>query len=136
MVEQIRPNAAEELKEVVAWAAAEETPLEILGAGTKRAYGRPVEAATQVALDGLAGISLCKPEELVISAGPRTPLAEIEALLSSRTSWTLAFEPPDYGALLGGEAGRARWAACSPAIGRATAVKAGARVTICSTSRR
>ena len=44
MTQQIRPSTAEELREIVASAAAEETPLEILGAGTKRDYGRPVEA--------------------------------------------------------------------------------------------
>ena len=105
MPERIRPNTADELKEVVAWAAAEETPLEILGAGTKRAYGRPVEAATQVALDGLAGIGLYEPAELVMSARAGTPLAEIEARLAE-SHQQLAFEPPDYGALLGGEPGR------------------------------
>ena len=105
MPERIRPNTADELKEVVASAAAEETPLEIIGAGTKRAYGRPVEAATQVALDGLAGIGLYEPAELVMSARAGTPLAEIEARLAE-SHQQLAFEPPDYGALLGGEPGR------------------------------
>ena len=105
MAQQIRPSTAEELRELVAWAAAEETQLEILGAGSKRGYGRPVEADTQVALTGLAGIGLYEPAELVMSAKAGTPLAEIEARLADNHQ-QLAFEPPDYGALLGGEAGR------------------------------
>jgi glycolate oxidase FAD binding subunit len=105
MTQQIRPSTAEELREVVAWAAAEEAPLEILGAGTKRTLGRPVEADTQVALTGLAGIGLYEPAELVMSAKGGTPLAEIEARLADNHQ-QLAFEPPDYGALLGGESGR------------------------------
>jgi glycolate oxidase FAD binding subunit len=102
MAQQIRPNTAEELREVVAWAAAEETPLEILGGGSKRTFGRPVEAGTRVALAGIAGIDLYEPAELVMSAKAGTPVAEIEARLADNHQ-QLAFEPPDYGVLLGGE---------------------------------
>jgi glycolate oxidase FAD binding subunit len=105
MVEQIRPSTAEELREAVASAAAEKTPLEILGAGSKRGLGRPVEAATPVALDRLAGIGLYEPAELVMSARAGTPLADIEAQLTDNRQ-QLAFEPPDYGALLRGAPGR------------------------------
>jgi glycolate oxidase FAD binding subunit len=105
MAQQLRPSTAEELREVIAWAAAEETPLELLGAGTKRTFGRPVEADTEVALAGLAGIGLYEPAELVMSAQAGTPLAEIEARLAGNHQ-QLAFEPPDYGVLLGGEPGR------------------------------
>jgi glycolate oxidase FAD binding subunit len=104
MAQQIRPSTAEQLREVVAWAAAEETPLEILGAGSKRTLGRPVEADTQIALAGLAGIDLYEPAELVMSAKAATPLAEIEARLFDNHQ-QLAFEPPDYGVLLAGEPG-------------------------------
>ena len=106
MAQQVAPRTAEELKDVVAWAAAEETPLEIQGAGSKRGFGRPVEAETLVALDGLSGIGLYEPAELVMSAKAGTPLAEIEELLAENQQ-QLAFEPPDYGALLGGAPGRA-----------------------------
>jgi glycolate oxidase FAD binding subunit len=105
MVQQIRPGTTEELREAVAWAVAEKVPLEIVGAGSKRGLGRPVEAEMQVALDGLAGIGLYEPAELVMSARAGTPLADIEALLADNRQ-QLAFEPPDYGALLGGEPGR------------------------------
>jgi glycolate oxidase FAD binding subunit len=106
MSEQVAPRTVEELKELVAWAAAEEIPLEIQGAGTKRGLGRPVEAKTRVALDGLSGIGLYEPAELVMSAKAGTPLAEIEARLAENQQ-QLAFEPPDYGALLGGAPARA-----------------------------
>jgi glycolate oxidase FAD binding subunit len=106
MAQRIRPSSAEELREAVVWAAAEETPLEIQGAGTKRAFGRPVEAEVEVALSGLQGIRLYEPAELVMSAKAGTPLAEIEARLADNRQ-QLAFEPPDYGALLGGAPGRA-----------------------------
>lgn len=100
-----RPESPAALSELVAWAIAEERPLEILGAGTKRGLGRPVEAAQAVSTAGLAGISLYEPDELVMTAAAGTPLALIEAELAERGQ-ELAFEPADYGALLGGEPGR------------------------------
>ena len=104
MGEQLRPGAAAELKDLVAWAAGAEHALEILGAGSKRALGRPIEGAQAVALDRLSGIGLYEPEELVMSAACGTPLAEIEARLDANHQ-QLAFEPADYGPLLGGAAG-------------------------------
>jgi glycolate oxidase FAD binding subunit len=100
-----RPGSPKELEDLVAWAVAEETPLEILGNGSKRGLGRPVAANRAAALDYLSGISLYEPEELVMTAAAGTPLATIEAELAERGQ-ELAFEPADYGALLGGEPGR------------------------------
>ena len=105
MSEDLRPTSADELKDLIAGAAGEEASLEILGAGTKRGFGRPVEAGRVVRLDGLAGITLYEPEELVMAARAGTALAEVEARLVEHQQ-QLAFEPPDYGALLGGAAGQ------------------------------
>jgi glycolate oxidase FAD binding subunit len=46
-----------------------------------------------------------EPEELVMTAAAGTPLREIEAELAESRQ-ELAFEPADYGAILGGEPGR------------------------------
>ena len=105
MSEDLRPTSSDELKDLVASAAADEVRLEILGAGTKRGFGRPVEAGRVVRLDGLADITLYEPEELVMAARAGTPIAEIEARLAEHQQ-QLAFEPPDYGALLGGAVGQ------------------------------
>ena len=50
------------------------------------------------------GVSLYEPSELVLSAGAGTPIREITDLLAQRGQ-ELAFEPIDYGALYGVEAG-------------------------------
>lgn len=89
----------------MAEAVAARRPLEILGGGSKRDYGRPVEAEAAVSTAELRGITLYEPEELVMSALAGTPLTEIEAVLAEHRQ-QLAFEPADYGPLLGGEAGR------------------------------
>ncbi len=103
MAESLRPETPDQLRDAVAWAAAEEAPLEIVSAGTKRAMGRPGNANHKLDVSALRGITLYEPEELVLSAGPGTPLSEIEQALDERRQ-QLAFEPPDLGPLLGGAA--------------------------------
>ena len=105
MPEPLSPSTVDELKDTVAAAVAERRPLEIVGAGTKRGYGRPLDGTVPVSVAALSGITLYEPAELVMSAAAGTPLAEIEARLTE-TRQRLAFEPPDYGALLGGAPGR------------------------------
>jgi glycolate oxidase FAD binding subunit len=55
-------------------------------------------------LSTLAGVTLYEPEELVLSAKAGTQLAEIAALVAAHDQ-ELAFEPMDYGSLLGSSAG-------------------------------
>ncbi|HMR32171.1 MAG TPA: FAD-binding protein [Geminicoccaceae bacterium] len=99
------PTRLTELEQVVAWAVAEQAPLEVIGLGSKRRLGRPVRAEAELRLDQLGGIAMYEPDELVMSAAAATPLATIEAELAER-SQELAFEPADYGLILGGEPGR------------------------------
>jgi glycolate dehydrogenase FAD-binding subunit len=103
VVREFRPNSANELKEIVADALADETPLRLLGAGSKESFGRPLDLPC-LRIDGLSGIASYEPEELVMTVAAGTPMAEIEARLADNRQ-QLAFEPADYGALLGGKPG-------------------------------
>ena len=105
MTSVLRPNTADAVLEAVRWAAAEGTPLEIFGHGTRRSVGRPVQAEYGLSLAGLVGITIYEPEELVLSAQAGTPMAEIEQLLRD-SNQMLAFEPMDFGPLLGAARGR------------------------------
>ena len=104
MTETLTPGTAEQVLETVQWAAAEEIPLEVMGAGSKRAYGRPSRAAHRLDLKALSGIELYEPMELVMSAKAATPLADIDAALAGNRQ-RLGFEPADLGPLLGAGAG-------------------------------
>jgi len=104
MTTTFKPENADHVVETVAWAAAEVQPLEVVGRGSKRGFGRPVQAAHGIDLSGLSGITLYEPEELVLSARAGTPMAEIEAALAAERQ-QLAFEPGDLGPLLGAGAG-------------------------------
>jgi glycolate oxidase FAD binding subunit len=101
MSSALEPRTAAELAAAVAESAG---PLEILGAGSKRGLGRPVNSGQRLDLSHLSGISLYEPEELVLTAGAGTRLAEIEQALAEKRQM-LAFEPPDLGPLYGRPAG-------------------------------
>jgi glycolate oxidase FAD binding subunit len=93
-------TSEEQVAEIVRDAAAARRLLEIVGGGSKRALGRPVQAEHCLDLSGLSGITLYEPEELVLQAKAGTPLADIESALAAHGQ-TLAFEPPDLSGLLG-----------------------------------
>jgi glycolate oxidase FAD binding subunit len=78
-------------------------PVEVLGAGTKRAVGRPVNAGLAITTASLSGVTLYEPTELVMGARAGTPLAAIEQTLAEKGQM-LAFEPIDLGAVLGSPA--------------------------------
>jgi glycolate dehydrogenase FAD-binding subunit len=105
MADALKPRDAKDVEAAVQWALAEGKALELAGQGSKRAIGRPAQTDLTLDLSGLAGVTLYEPEELVLSAKAGTPIAEIEALVASKDQ-QLAFEPTDYGAILGGAAGR------------------------------
>jgi len=98
------PETTDQVVEAVHWAVNAGEPLEIVGRGSKRGLGRPVQAGHGVDLSRLNGVTLYEPEELVLSARAGTPLAAIEALLEEHRQM-LAFEPADLGPLLGGAPG-------------------------------
>lgn len=88
--------------ETIRRAAAESTPLHIVGGNTKHFYGGPVAGeALQVA--AYRGIVDYEPSELVLTARCGTPLREVEATLAEQGQM-LPFEPPHFGegATLGG----------------------------------
>jgi glycolate oxidase FAD binding subunit len=98
-----RPNSADELRDVIAWACAEEQPLELAGGGSKAGLGRPLQVEHTVELGALSGIVAYEPAELVLTARAGTTMDEIAVALSANNQM-LAFEPPDWRHLLGTEA--------------------------------
>jgi glycolate oxidase FAD binding subunit len=99
----LHPTSAEDVQGCVLAAVSNEEPLEVMGAGTKRSYGRPVEARRELSLAQLKGVVDYQPQELIVVVRPGTPLREVEATLAEKGQW-LAFEPPHWGeaATIGG----------------------------------
>jgi glycolate oxidase FAD binding subunit len=102
MADVVKARDGKEVEDAVRWALGNEKSLELAGQGTKRAVGRPSQTDLTLDVSGLTGVTLYEPAELVLSARAGTPLAEIDALLD-KNNQALAFEPIDYGPLLGGE---------------------------------
>lgn len=100
----LRPAAGWELQNMLAPMIERQLPVEIVGSGSKRAIGRPTQAAVQLTTSAMQGIWLYEPTELVMSAQAGTTLAQIEATLASNGQM-LAFEPIDLGPATGGSRG-------------------------------
>jgi glycolate oxidase FAD binding subunit len=90
--------------DVVAIVGGAVRPLAPVGGGSKRQIGKPI-AAELLDLGALTGIATYEPAELVLTAAAATPLATIERELAQHAQ-RLAFEPPDFGRLLGDERGQ------------------------------
>jgi glycolate oxidase FAD binding subunit len=101
----LTPRDAADVLEIVRDCVAREAPLEVLGHGSKRGLGRPVQASRTLDLSQLSGITLYEPDELVLRAGAGTPLPLISRTLADRRQH-LAFEPGDWGPLYGDAPGR------------------------------
>ena len=98
----LEPSDAKQIAEMIAWVVAEGDTLEIVAGGTKRALGRPMKTDHVLDVSGLSEIVEYEPAELVLTAQPGASLASINAELAKKRQM-LAFEPPDWRALLGSE---------------------------------
>ena len=125
MTEAFKPTSLDELRDAIAWALANEARLEVVAQGTKRGIGRPMQVQRTLDVTALAGVRLYEPEELVLTAGAATPMVEIEALLAAKRQ-VLAFEPPDFGALLGSEGAGTLGGAVACNLAGPRRIKAGA----------
>jgi glycolate oxidase FAD binding subunit len=125
-----RISAATEadIVEEVQGARARRTAFEIVGAGSKRNYGRPISCRDLLDVSSLKGIVAYQPEELIVTVLPGTPVVELEAALAEKGQ-RLGFDPPDWGPLFGSSpqigtiAGAISTDACGPARVRYGAVR-------------
>ncbi len=105
MPDHLKARDSKDVEGAVAWALAEDKRLDVVGQGSKHAIGRPSQTDLTLDVSALSGVTLYEPEELVLSAHAGTPIAEIEKLVAAKGQ-ELAFEPLDYGPVLGLPPGR------------------------------
>ena len=131
---RFRPSDEAELVAIVQQALASEEPLELIAGGSKRGLGRPLQLPHVLDLGAFAGIRDYEPEELVLTAGAATPLAEIEAALDGAAS-DARFRAGRLARAARHERPRRRpWAARSPATSPGRAASARARRAIISSA--
>ncbi len=74
-------------------------PIELIGSGSKKKLGQPLQCSKTLSLSKLSGIIEYLPEELYIKVKACTPIKLIEEELKKKKQ-QLAFEPIDFGLLL------------------------------------
>ncbi|MGA0561889.1 FAD-binding protein [Ancylobacter sp. VNQ12] len=104
MSDRLCPRDEAEVVETIRWAVSQGRTLDVAGSRSKAALGRHIQTDVTLELSALSGVTLYEPEELVLSAKAGTRVAEIEALVAA-SNQMLAFEPMDFGPLLGQPAG-------------------------------
>ncbi|MGE0386920.1 MAG: FAD-binding protein [Gammaproteobacteria bacterium] len=93
---EIAPRDEAEVAAAIAASLAAGSALAIQGRGTRSGYGGTVAAPARLSLARMSGIVRYEPTELVMTALPGTPLAQVHAELA-RARQHLAFEPPGGG---------------------------------------
>ncbi|MEQ1754835.1 MAG: glycolate oxidase subunit GlcE [Micropepsaceae bacterium] len=88
----LTPATDDQLVEAIKSANQNNSPLEIIGGGSKRSVGRK-PFGRPISMSAFSGITSYEPEEMVITAQAGTSLLEIESALRSQGQ-CLAFEPP------------------------------------------
>jgi len=77
-------NSELEIADTIRQAATSKTPLELTAGGTRRALGRPVQAAQTLSLAGLTKVTLYEPGELTLVVQAGTTIARCWRLKESR----------------------------------------------------
>ena len=77
-------------------------PIELVGSGSKKKIGKPLQCSKTLNLSKLNGIVEYLPEELYIKVKASTSIKQIEEELK-KNEQQLAFEPIDFGYLLNGK---------------------------------
>ena len=77
-------------------------PVELVGSGSKKKIGKPLQCAKTLNLSKLDGIIEYLPGELYIKVKANTPIKKIEEELK-KNKQQLAFEPIDFGYFLNGK---------------------------------
>ncbi|MDB5733652.1 MAG: hypothetical protein JWN16_289 [Alphaproteobacteria bacterium] len=91
---------SDQVVDFVRAARADKSPFEIVSGGTRRSVGRPLGDMPVLDVSALNGIISYEPGELILTAAPATPLAQINAVLAEKNQ-RLGFDPADWSRLLG-----------------------------------
>jgi len=96
------PENEKEVSEFIRKFYKSNTPIELIGSGSKQMIGKPLQSAKVLNLSKLSGIVEYLPEELYIKVKACTPIKHIEEKIK-KNNQILAFEPIDFGYLFTGK---------------------------------
>jgi glycolate oxidase FAD binding subunit len=96
------PEKEKEVSDIIKKFYKSNIPIEIIGSGSKRKIGRPLQCGKTVSLSKLEGIIEYQPQELFIKVKAGTKIDKIVNELK-KNKQELAFEPIDFGYLFKGK---------------------------------
>ena len=96
------PENEKKVSEFIKQSHKSNVPIELIGSGSKRKIGKPLQCAKILNLSKLSGIVEYFPEELYIKVKACTPMNQIEEKLK-KNKQQLAFEPIDFGYIFSGK---------------------------------
>ena len=83
----VYPKKEKEVSDIIKKFYKSNIPIEIVGSGSKRLIGKPLQCGKTLNLSMLDGIIEYKPEELYIKVKAGTPIDKIESELSFQLDW-------------------------------------------------
>ena len=92
--ERVAPSSVEELARILKRATEEQRLVNVVGGGTRQGYGSPPPAGLVVEMNRLAGIEEWDPDDLTVTVGAGTPVADLEATLAERAQTAVLPEVP------------------------------------------
>ena len=96
------PKKEKEVSDIIKKFYKSNIPVEIIGSGSKKQIGKPLQCGKTISLSMLDGIIEYIPEELYIKVRAGTSISKIEDELK-KYNQQLAFEPIDFGFLFSGK---------------------------------
>ena len=96
------PQNEKEVSNIIKKNYKSNTPIELIGSGSKRKMGRMLQCGATLSISKLNGIVEYLPEELYIKVKAATSIKKIEEELRKKNQ-QLAFEPIDFGYFLNGK---------------------------------
>jgi glycolate oxidase FAD binding subunit len=92
--ERVAPSSVEDLAKVLGHATEEQRVVNVVGGGTRQGYGSPPPPDLVLEMSGLAGIEEWDPDDLTVTVGAGTQVAELEAALAERSQTAVLPEVP------------------------------------------
>ena len=92
--ERVAPSTVEDLSTVLRKATEEQRVVNVVGGGTRQGYGSPPPPDLMLEMSGLSGIEEWDPDDLTVTVGAGTPVAELEAALGERAQTAVLPEVP------------------------------------------
>lgn len=92
--EHLAPDSVETLAEALRHASESRRVVQVVGGGTRQGYGSPPIPEIVLDMSGFSGIEEWDPDDLTVTVGAGTPVAQLESLLVGRAQTAVLPEVP------------------------------------------